>query len=86
MQFQETDGAWRASVGVYGRVKDQQQRPINVFEDVLTFERRPESSGLEPFWFRKSLPPLPPGDYSVTLVFRDFASGRTETREFSLRQ
>jgi GWxTD domain-containing protein len=83
IQFQKTGDAWQAIVNVYGRLLSADRRPIHVFEDVLTFKRPFEPSGLEPLWFRKSLQ-LAAGDYRLMLVFQDQASGRTETRELTL--
>jgi len=80
--FHSEDGFQKAVVYVYGRVTSADRRPIHVFEDVLTVARAPGVPRLGRSLYRKFVP-LGPGSYSLSIVAKETASGRTESKDLS---
>ncbi len=83
LQFEKTDRGLRATVNSRVRIITPDGRPVYVFEDVLRFERKTETSDPGPLWWQMPVR-LKPGEYRVTFHFKDAGSGRMESREMSL--
>jgi len=82
LTFRSEDGFQKAVVNVYARVTSADRRPINVFEDVLTVAHPSGVPRLGRSLYRKFVP-LGPGSYRFSIVAKETASGRTESKDLS---
>ena len=80
--FRSEDGFQKAVVNVYARVTSADRRPMHVFEDIVTVARPSGVPRLGRSLYRQFVP-LGPGSYSLSIVARDTASGRTESKDLS---
>lgn len=87
LNYQQTLGIWRATVNVYGSVKDLQGRMVAEFEDTLTADYTPETLANRSFQnsvYQKQLI-LKPGLYRLDLIVKDVEANNLGTVQMRLQ-